>query len=80
VRSLDAKSERAVKDLRGIERISLRPGEEKRVTFVIKPSRDLRYYDTERKAYAVDPGRYEVQIGASSADIRVKREMRIADR
>lgn len=69
---LDAKRERARKELRGFQRIHLQPGEERTVTFAITPSTDLRHYDVTGKAYAVDPGAYEVQVGASSADVRVK--------
>jgi beta-glucosidase len=58
--------------LRGIERVALKPGESRVLTFNISPQRDLAIYDDVKKAYAVDAGRFEVQIGASSADIRVK--------
>ena len=71
LRALDAPHARAIKSLRGIRRISLQPGERRTVSFDITPQADLRYYDTARHAYAVDPGRYQVQVGASSADIRV---------
>jgi beta-glucosidase len=71
----EAKRPRAGKELRGIERLSLQPGETRRVSFTLTPSRDLKYYDTDRKAYAVDPGKYEVQVGASSADIRVSKSL-----
>jgi hypothetical protein len=30
----------------------------------------VRYWDTSKGDFAVEPGRYELQIGASSADIR----------
>lgn len=75
----DAKRPRAIKELRGVERISLKPGEIRRVSFVIKPSRDLKHYDVEKRAYAVDAGRYDVQVGASSADIRVSRQVVVAE-
>jgi beta-glucosidase len=45
----------------------------------VKPDRDLIIYDDTKKAYAVDPGRFEVQIGASSADIRAKTVMAVAN-
>ena len=61
---------RALQELRGIERVELRPGESKPVSFTLKPGRDLPIYDDVKKAYAVDPGRFEVRIGASSADVR----------
>ncbi|HEY5809354.1 MAG TPA: glycoside hydrolase family 3 C-terminal domain-containing protein, partial [Povalibacter sp.] len=70
--ALDSKQVRSVKDLRGLERVTLKPGEQRTVTFTVKPDRDLTYYDVDRKQYAVDPGRYEAQVGASSADIRLR--------
>lgn len=41
---------RALKDLRGIERITLQPGESRRVSFALVPKRDLTYYDEQRKS------------------------------
>ncbi|WP_425501459.1 glycoside hydrolase family 3 C-terminal domain-containing protein [Pseudoxanthomonas yeongjuensis] len=63
---------RALKELRGFQRITLQPGESRKVEFAILPERDLRFYDEQGKRYAVDPGAYEVQVGASSADIRAR--------
>ncbi|WP_425466657.1 glycoside hydrolase family 3 C-terminal domain-containing protein [Rhodanobacter lindaniclasticus] len=71
LRALDAPHAHAIKSLRGVRRISLNPGEQRVVSFDITPQADLRYYDAAQHAYAVDPGRYQVQVGASSADIRV---------
>jgi beta-glucosidase len=71
LRALDAPHARAIKSLRGIRRISLQAGEQRVVSFDITPQTDLRYYDDAQHAYAVDPGRYQVQVGASSADIRL---------
>jgi beta-glucosidase len=62
---------RALKELRGVARVTLQRGETTSVSFAIVPSRDLRHYDGERNAYATDPGTYEVQLGASSTDIRL---------
>jgi beta-glucosidase len=72
LRPLDPQRTRALKDLRGVERVTLKPGESRQVTFTVKPARDLAIYDDAKKSYAVDSGRFEVQIGASSADIRAK--------
>lgn len=79
VRPIDPARPRALKELRGVERFALAPGEERRVSFVLNPERDLRHYDEERAAYAVDPGRYEVQLGASSADIRLRGTLEVTD-
>jgi beta-glucosidase len=61
---------RARKELRGVERVALGPGEARRVSFALIPQRDFTHYDVERKAYRVGSGDYEIQLGASSADVR----------
>ena len=77
LKPLDPKRERALKELRGIERVTLEPGQSRQVSFTVKPDRDLTIYDDVKKAYAVDPGTFEVQIGASSADIRAKAKLTV---
>lgn len=76
---LEPKRERALKDLRGFERLNLQPGEEREVSFTFTPEIDLRHYDIERKGYAVDAGAYEAQLGASSADIRLKKRFEVTE-
>jgi beta-glucosidase len=68
---------RAVRELRAVERLTLQPGETQSVSFQIVPSRDLRHYDVDRKAYAVDPADYEVQAAASSADVRLRARLTV---
>jgi beta-glucosidase len=60
---------RPCKELRGFQRITLQPGEKKTVTFNV-PAEKLAFYDDKRHAFVVESGKYEIQIGASSADIR----------
>jgi beta-glucosidase len=60
-----------LKQLRGFARVSLKPGEARRVTFRLKPADDFAHYDAATRAFVVDPGDYEVQLGASSRDIRL---------
>ena len=76
---LDAKRERAGKELRGFQRVHLQPGESRAVSFTITPQKDLRTWDEARDAYSVDPGAYEVQIGASSADVRAKTRLNVTE-
>jgi hypothetical protein len=71
LRAVDTPHARANRELRGFQRISLQPGEQRVVSFEISPATDLRYYDEGARDYAVDPGTYEVQVGASSADTRL---------
>jgi len=77
LRAEDAPHARANKELRGIRRLTLRPGEQRRVSFDISPAVDLRYYDEASRQYAVDQGKYEVQLGASSADVRLARSFEV---
>ncbi|MEW9571806.1 glycoside hydrolase family 3 C-terminal domain-containing protein [Rhodanobacter sp. Si-c] len=77
LRPLQAPRMRAIKSLRGFQRIHLEPGEERSVSFDLVPSRDLHYYDVARHAWAVESGRYQVQVGASSADIRLTRDFTV---
>jgi beta-glucosidase len=72
VREVAPETRRAEKSLRGIERLSLQPGETRQATFTLIPNQDFTHYDIEHKRYAVNDGSYEVQIGASSSDIRLK--------
>jgi beta-glucosidase len=66
-----------LKQLRGFERVPLQPGEQKRVTFRLTPAEDFAHYDAASKAFAVERGDYEVQIGASSRDIRLFGRVRV---
>ena len=72
VREIAPPERRALKSLRGIDRLTLGPGETRRVSFALVPDRDFTHYDVGQKRYAVNSGSYEVQIGASSGDIRLK--------
>jgi beta-glucosidase len=67
----------ALRQLRGFERIRLKAGEERRVAFTLVPERDLSRYDETRKAFAVEPGEYEIEIGASSGDLRLRGRVRV---
>jgi beta-glucosidase len=63
-----ASSSRPVKQLAGFLRLALRAGETRRVTFHLDLSQ-LGFYDP-RMRFVVEPGGVEVQVGASSEDIR----------
>lgn len=56
--------------LYGFGRINLRPGESRTVKFTILPE-DLEILDRDMH-WTVEPGEFEVRIGSSSADIRIK--------
>jgi beta-glucosidase len=66
---------RPVKELKGFERIHLKPGEEKSVTFHVQADQ-LAFYNKnmERK---VEPGVFKVMVGRSSADILLEGEFEV---
>jgi beta-glucosidase len=68
-----------LRELRGFERVTLQPGEERRVAFRLTPSKDFAHYDVAAKDFVVDPGDYEVEAGASSRDIRLTRLVRVRE-
>jgi beta-glucosidase len=72
VREAAPRERRALKTLRGIERLTLKAGETRRASFTLVPDKDFTHYDVELKRYAVNRGSYELQVGASSSDIRLK--------
>lgn len=56
-------------DLRGFEKVHLKPGEKKTVYFKLEPD-DLSLMDRNRQ-WVVEPGKFTVMIGSSSKDIRL---------
>jgi beta-glucosidase len=75
VRDLLASVVRPVKELKAFGRVELRPGESARVTFEV-PTDMLCFTGMEGRRI-VEPGEFEVQIGASSADIRLRSSVRL---
>jgi beta-glucosidase len=62
---------RAAEELRGFVRVSLAPGGRTTASFAI-PGRKLAFWDERTHAFVVEPGAFEILVGASSADIRLK--------
>ncbi|HZI33568.1 MAG TPA: glycoside hydrolase family 3 C-terminal domain-containing protein, partial [Candidatus Binatia bacterium] len=75
IHDLHPKIDKPVRELKGFSKVSLKPGETKTVQFQISP-RDLAYFDVPGKQWKADAGKYEVQIGASSRDIRQQATLR----
>ena len=61
--------ERPVKELKGFKKISLAPGETKKVTFEIEPEM-LKFYDPARGGWVLENGTFTFHVGAASDDIR----------
>ena len=63
--------------LRGFERVHLKVGETKTIQFELSPN-DLKLYDKNMN-WVVEPGAFEIQIGSSSEDIKLKKEFTIIE-
>lgn len=61
--------DRPAKELKGFEKISLKPGESKTVSFEIDAA-DLSYYSIEENGWKAEAGEFQALIGPSSEDIR----------
>jgi beta-glucosidase len=59
---------RPVKELRGFERISLKPGQTRTVSFKLGPEA-LQFYNRDMKR-VVEPGKSTVMVGPNSVDLR----------
>ncbi len=65
------------RDLRGFRRVTLRPGETQTVEFPLAGPA-LAYWDPDAHRWVVENGPVVVELGASSADIRLKQEITVA--
>lgn len=66
IRDLVSSVTRPVKELKGFEKVWLKPGESTTVAIDIKPE-SLAFYDINME-YTVEPGEFEVMVGSSSRD------------
>ena len=70
---------RPKRDLRGFRRVTLRPGETRTVEFPLAGSA-LAYWDPDAHRWTVESGPVVVEVGASSADIRLDRRITVVGR
>jgi beta-glucosidase len=67
IRDVVASMTRPVKELKGFQRVSLQPGEKRRLEFVLGPEH-LGFWNREMR-YVVEPGEFRVMVGANSVDV-----------
>ena len=78
VRHEQSALEHPAEELRGFQRVALQPGETKTVEISL-PASSLAYWDTGKRSFVVEPGKLELRVGASSADIRLKKTVSIVN-
>lgn len=70
IKSMNSTVNRPVKELKAFAKTELKPGESQRVTLQLK-SNDFAYWDVESHGWVVEPGIYNLLIGAASNDIKL---------
>ena len=71
IRDVKSSLQRPVKELKGFQKVTLAPGEQRDITFTIDKSM-LSYYDDSKGEWVVEPGKFEALVGASAGDIKSK--------
>ncbi|MDE6748857.1 MAG: glycoside hydrolase family 3 C-terminal domain-containing protein [Lachnospiraceae bacterium] len=65
------KIDRPVKELKAYKKVRITPGRSGKITLTLS-RQDFSYFDTDIHGFTADVGDYEILIGASSDDIRLK--------
>jgi beta-glucosidase len=72
VQDVEASVQRPEKELRGFRKVDLAPGEKQTVRFELR-ERDFAYYSPRYGRWMAESGEFQILVGASSRDIRVRR-------
>ncbi|NWF88367.1 MAG: glycoside hydrolase family 3 C-terminal domain-containing protein [Ignavibacteriaceae bacterium] len=76
VHSKDAPFKVPINQLKRFRRVTLAPGESRTVSFKI-PASEFTFYDTKTNDLKIQSGKWEIQIGSSSKDIRLSKILTI---
>lgn len=67
---------RPVKELKGFQKVFLKAGESKQVTIELD-DKAFRYFNVKTNKFEIEPGVYDILIGASVADIKLSGSVRL---
>ena len=70
IRDMVGSIARPVKELKGFERITLKPGESRKVSFTITPDL-LKFYNADL-VYDCEPGEFQLMVGPNSRDLQTQ--------
>jgi beta-glucosidase len=76
VADLESSVERPPRELKGFAVVRLKSGEAVELTLALE-DRDLAYWDAARGSWRIEPGRFEIQVGRSSRDIRLSQSFEL---
>jgi beta-glucosidase len=77
VGDLGAKVARPPLELKAFAKVSLEPGTQQDLTFVLT-ARDLSYWSAAHRRWVLEPGEFRISVGASSRDIRLTQLITVA--
>jgi len=66
-----------VRQLKGFQRVTLKPGETQHVSLKLDP-RAMSFYDVKGRVWKQEPGQFVVSVGRSSADIELRGDYVVA--
>jgi beta-glucosidase len=69
LRDLVGSSTRPVKELKGFQKITLKKGESRQLTFHLSAD-DLKFYNDDLK-FVAEPGEFQVMVGGNSRDVQM---------
>jgi beta-glucosidase len=72
VKNLNPKDLRLIKSLKGFSKVSIKKGRMKTVHISL-PINSIKSFDENKQNYVVEPGKYELQIGSSSSNIKLRK-------
>ncbi len=70
--------ERPPQELKAFKKVSLKPAEKKTVEMKLNKE-SLSFYHPEKKGWVAEPGEFEILIGSSSRDIRLRDSFTLTD-
>ncbi|MCJ7533962.1 MAG: glycoside hydrolase family 3 C-terminal domain-containing protein [Anaerolineales bacterium] len=76
VRAIESSAFHPDKELKGFVKVALQPGEETEVSIELN-QRAFSYYNTQINDWYVEAGAFEILVGASSRDIRLKASLEV---
>jgi beta-glucosidase len=77
MRDMVASVVRPLKELKGFQKVKLRPGESKRIQFTI--DREMLSFHNGDLKWTAEPGEFKLMIGTASDDIRQETTLRLID-
>ena len=76
VHDVNSSVPRPVKELKGFEKLDLKPGESKIVEIKLN-KRDFSFWNPATKGWFAEKGKFILDVGSSSKDIKLQKEVEL---